>query len=118
MKGRVTKIDHSVGAQNSRSVVVLKRVQGKVENLNMTATTSRLDTLVRRPRWMASAACRGEPTDIFFEGYSEQARALCARCTVRAECLSYALADPELIGYWAGTSQRERRRLRLARRAS
>ena len=84
----------------------------------MTTSKTPLDDLVYRPRWMAFAACRGEPTEIFFSVYSERARALCSSCDVRTECLAYAVADPELLGYWAGTSQRERRRLRSAKKAS
>ena len=45
-----------------------------------------------------------------------RAKQLCARCTVRAECLRYALAVPDLVGYWAGTNERERRKLRAASR--
>jgi len=75
--------------------------------------------LLRRPRWQTLAACKGERVEIFIPdrgGPSARAKQLCARCTVRAECLKYALAIPDLVGYWAGTNERERRRLRAARR--
>jgi hypothetical protein len=44
------------------------------------------------------------------------ARAICARCPVRVECLDYALevGDP-LLGVWGGTSKLERRRMRGTR---
>ena len=37
-----------------------------------------------------------------------QKRALCHACRVRQECLEEALADPDLMGIWAGTTERER----------
>jgi WhiB family redox-sensing transcriptional regulator len=49
-------------------------------------------------------------------GPTARAKQLCARCTVQTECLKYALAVPDLVGYWAGTNERERRRLRAASR--
>ena len=63
--------------------------------------------------WRARAACRGVPTALFFtDPPSGTAVVLCSRCPVRAECLAYALADPHLVGYWAGTTERERRQMR------
>ena len=35
---------------------------------------------------------------------------------MRAECLEFALANDERFGIWGGLSERERRRIRLARR--
>jgi WhiB family transcriptional regulator, redox-sensing transcriptional regulator len=68
-------------------------------------------------RWMERAACRGQPVELFFPPpgpTSARVRALCSSCAVREECLDYATADEELAGIWAGTSERERRRLRRA----
>jgi len=48
---------------------------------------------------------------------TEPAKAVCARCLVRAECLAYALAEHIQHGIWGGTSERERRRLRSGRAA-
>jgi WhiB family transcriptional regulator, redox-sensing transcriptional regulator len=75
--------------------------------------------LLRRPRWQTLGACRGERVEMFIPdrgGPTARAKQLCARCTVRAECLRYALAVPDLVGYWAGTNERERRRLRAISR--
>jgi len=75
--------------------------------------------LLRRPRWQTLGACRGERVEMFIPdrgGPTARAKQLCARCTVRAECLRYALAVPDLVGYWAGTNERERRRLRAMSR--
>lgn len=40
----------------------------------------------------------------------------CRACTVRVECLNYALDNGEKFGVWGGTSERERRKLRKIRR--
>ena len=78
-----------------------------------------IQELARRPNWQLHAACRDESVDLFITdggGPSARAKQLCARCPVRLHCLRYALADPDLVGYWGGTSERERRRLRKASR--
>jgi WhiB family redox-sensing transcriptional regulator len=75
----------------------------------------------QRPCWQRRASCRGVGTDLWFAGGSgplKAARALCEACPVRAECFAYALAHVELCGVWAGTGERERMRLRRARRVS
>lgn len=65
--------------------------------------------------WQAMARCVEVDPEIFFPergGSSKAARAVCGECTVRQECLLYALANREQFGIWGGTSERERRRLR------
>lgn len=63
--------------------------------------------------WAARAACRDHP-DLRWEGRLVTAgmRAVCGSCTVRAECLAEALADPGVGGVWAATTAAERARLR------
>ena len=43
---------------------------------------------------------------------SRDAKRICAQCTVKSECLEYALKNDERFGIWGGLSERERRRLR------
>jgi WhiB family redox-sensing transcriptional regulator len=74
-----------------------------------------LEDLLRRPEWHDRAACRGMGNDQFFPHRGEaasEAKAICARCPVRAECLDFA-RDQEagLPGIWGGLSGLERRRL-------
>ena len=67
------------------------------------------------PEWMDKAACRGESSSVFFPTsgiVSKRAKAVCSSCEVQVECLAYAIATPDLVGTWAGTSQRGRRALR------
>jgi WhiB family redox-sensing transcriptional regulator len=74
-----------------------------------------LEDLCRWPGWQRRAACRGESIETFVPGLGgnfTRARELCARCPVRQECFVTALADPEVVGMWAGTTERKRRKLR------
>ena len=75
--------------------------------------------------WMSSGACLQADPELFFPlaavtslatRQAEAAKAVCAPCAVRKNCLSYALeAMPE--GIWGGTTPDERRaaRRRLSR---
>jgi WhiB family transcriptional regulator, redox-sensing transcriptional regulator len=65
--------------------------------------------------WMLRGACRGEDPELFFPISSagpslaqvSSAKAVCARCPVRVNCLTYALiVRPE--GIWGGTTREER----------
>jgi WhiB family redox-sensing transcriptional regulator len=78
--------------------------------------------------WRIFAECRGENAAFFFapshfERKPEKdqregaARALCRRCTVRDECLDYAMAVDEPHGIWGGLNELERRRLQRKRAA-
>jgi|SRR5882672_310277 len=74
-----------------------------------------------RARWTPSAACRNADPEIFFGRDHERPRdraerealaaAVCSGCPVAARCLAAALADGEL-GYWAGTTDEDRRSMR------
>ena len=72
-----------------------------------------IDAIVRRirPAWMRDALCR-ERTDVsFFPAVGESAepaKAVCAQCCVRTECLAYAIEHRE-DGVWGGTTARTRR---------
>jgi hypothetical protein len=74
------------------------------------------EELLARPAWQERAACRGMGTERFFpgsDGSLAPARAVCAGCPVKVECLDYAVDCGEtLAGVWAGTSIRDRRKLR------
>ena len=66
------------------------------------------------PAWHEKAACRGADPDLFFpseEGGKAQAwkaKAICAGCPVRAECLDHAVRHGEHWGIWGGTAPGER----------
>jgi len=82
----------------------------------MTRSTASTDA----PTWQFRAACRGEDSSLFFapsyferreekERREAKAKALCARCPVRVDCLEYALRIREPHGVWGGMNEQERR---------
>jgi WhiB family redox-sensing transcriptional regulator len=78
---------------------------------------SELDVIHRRT-WQSRANCLGVDPDFFFPergASTREAKAVCAGCEVRADCLEYALVNGEKFGIWGGLSERERRRIRRAR---
>lgn len=73
--------------------------------------------------WRERSACRDVDPSEFFAPHgsglpdgSELARLLCATCPVQDECLEFALANPDTSGFWAGTNDNGRKKLRRLRR--
>ena len=65
--------------------------------------------------WQADALCAQTDPEAFFPekgGSTRDAKKVCGACTVKEQCLEYALANDERFGIWGGMSERERRRLR------
>jgi WhiB family redox-sensing transcriptional regulator len=70
--------------------------------------------------WRNRSACRDTDPELFFPigttgAAVEQitvAKSLCARCTVRAECLEFAFETQQESGVWGGLTEDERRKLR------
>src|ERR1700704_3960438 len=81
------------------------------------AQRAALEPAEERRDWGGSAACLEADPELFFPvaahgpGARELARAkaVCAACRVRRQCLQYALATHQLHGVWGGTSEAERR---------
>ena len=74
--------------------------------------------------WWSRASCRSSDPDLFFpistganaEQQIARAKAVCAHCSVRQECLNLALATGPVHGVWGGTSEEERRLMRQRER--
>jgi WhiB family redox-sensing transcriptional regulator len=66
--------------------------------------------------WRIDALCAQTDPDAFFPdkgGSTRAAKAVCAKCPVRRECLEESLEGyGEAFGVWGGLSERERRRLK------
>jgi WhiB family transcriptional regulator, redox-sensing transcriptional regulator len=65
--------------------------------------------------WRNRAACKGEPTQIFFAVQGQDvrvARKICNNCPVRVECLQWAVDASIQHGIFGGRVPRERRALR------
>ncbi|WP_406516354.1 WhiB family transcriptional regulator [Streptomyces sp. NBC_00873] len=69
--------------------------------------------------WRHEAACRWIDPDLFWplgesmaaRQQAEQAKAVCATCPVRTQCLEWAVETRQDFGVWGGMSERERRGL-------
>lgn len=86
------------------------------------ASISRLpDAIQESYEWQYRGACRGMDPETFFSPETERgprrrareaaAKALCAECPVRRECLDHALTVREPFGVWGGLNQTEREHL-------
>ena len=70
--------------------------------------------------WKLHGACRSSSPELFFPAGTtglaapdiEAAKAICAVCPVRRECLRWAVATNQEFGIWGGTTEEERRELR------
>jgi WhiB family redox-sensing transcriptional regulator len=69
--------------------------------------------------WRNRALCRDEDPELFFpvgstgpaERQVEEAKAVCRRCVVMSDCLTWAIETGQVAGVWGGTSEDERRAL-------
>src|SRR3984957_20204862 len=73
--------------------------------------------------WRAASACLSADPELFFpvaqgsaaDGQTSSALRVCAGCTVRPQCLDFAMTTGEAHGIWGGTTPDER--IRARRRA-
>ena len=69
--------------------------------------------------WRKQAACRGVDPNLFFQERGQNstaAKAVCAGCPVRLQCLDYAVSAYVRQGVWGGLTEQELRVLRRRRR--
>lgn len=77
--------------------------------------------------WQHQGLCRAEDGAVFFppshfehkpdrEAREAKAKAICAQCEVRGECLEWALAIREPYGVWGGYSETERKQILAGKR--
>jgi WhiB family redox-sensing transcriptional regulator len=74
---------------------------------------------MRAARWMHDALCRHTSHPEWWfnpEGDIDNALRTCARCSVRAECLEYAIENRIDEGIWGGESARARRQIARRRK--
>ena len=70
--------------------------------------------------WRHSALCREQDPELFFpigttgpaERQIELAKAVCGRCVVTTDCLSWAMETAQDAGIWGGLTEDERRALK------
>ena len=88
-----------------------------------TSSLARLFAVEPESDWRGRAACKGLDPEHFFSSEDDamgkheraereaSAKAVCVKCDVRRECLSYAIAAGERYGIWGGMNSQERRAL-------
>jgi WhiB family redox-sensing transcriptional regulator len=87
----------------------------KLGGTPMDAQVEGVDLLGDAPEWQERALCSQTDPEAFFPekgGSTREAKRICGRCEVKAECLEYALGHDERFGIWGGLSERERRKLK------
>lgn len=84
-----------------------------------------MERILEMDDWRDGAACRDHDPELFFPVSEigpgaeqvEQAKAVCATCPVRAECLEYALDNALDYGIFGGLTESERREFARRRRS-
>jgi WhiB family redox-sensing transcriptional regulator len=76
---------------------------------------------INRPKWMRDRNCLDEPVETFYPAPGDveklrRAKGICKECTVRMDCLNFALDTNERFGIWGGKSARERSLILRAQR--
>jgi WhiB family transcriptional regulator, redox-sensing transcriptional regulator len=73
--------------------------------------------LATKASWRLAAACRPTDPELFFPPSESgkareqiaEAKAICAGCPVRRQCLEFALRTRQTHGIWGGLTELERR---------
>jgi hypothetical protein len=72
-------------------------------------------------RWRQKAACANTDTEGFFPSKGKEARTqhvistarlVCASCSVRKECLEFAVNNSVIYGIWGGLTREERKAIK------
>lgn len=66
--------------------------------------------------WMTEGECYRSNQTVFFDD-PDEARTICATCTVKDLCAGYALTRREKYGVWGGLTEGQRRRIKWPWRA-
>lgn len=80
-----------------------------------------LPSLTRSANWRDEAACRHADPDLFFPVGTtgpalrqvDEAKRICRACPARMPCLAWALGNAIPAGIWGGTTEEERRAIRV-----
>jgi len=108
-----------VGHMISNIMVFWKLEERVVTGKGRTGAGKFLEKLGKLPEFRKSGSCNGVDAELFFPergASTKDAKDACRRCSVREECLQYALDNGEKFGIWGGLSERERRRIRRQRK--
>ena len=78
---------------------------------------------IKAPYFDGSQVCAQIDPELFFPETAAEGvinlrlvKPICNSCEFKAPCLEYAVNDPELQGIWAGTTAKDRMRMRRIKR--
>jgi len=84
---------------------------------NPTPITGIANLNLASQHWREQALCAQVGSEVFFlpkGGSAKEAREICAKCPVAAECLQYAVNNPEINdGIWAGKTSEQLQKMRV-----
>ena len=121
-------VNESAGA--SRTVLQSPARRGVEKTMTtttmLTTLTMTTPTTWNEGEWRAHAACSNFDTNLFFPepeapdalAQIAKAKAVCAACPVRENCLEFAIRTRQLDGVWGGHTPEERRSIRRRRQAA
>ena len=72
--------------------------------------------MIANDDFLSSALCREHDVSIFFPNSGSagnKAKKICAECSVKIECLEYALKNNIQYGMWGGVSERGRKKMKV-----
>lgn len=68
------------------------------------------------PDFVFDALCAQTDSEVFFPEAGSRDKAVavkvCHSCPAEADCLEWAVLQPDLLGIWGGTSAHDRKKLR------
>ena len=104
-------------SDDSNRVVVVLLHRDRRASLDRAPEPLKPEHLGRPPTpWRRLALCLGSEPDLWFpveQDGGAKAQAICGACSVRTDCLDWAIEHNEREGIWGGVSARRRQAMRL-----
>lgn len=101
--------------------VVCGSCRGRLQSVTITSKVEDEPPTFEPPGpWITDGLCSQTDPEIFHPekgGNHREAKAICGRCPVVAECRDWAIATQQQHGVWGGLSGKERRALWAGQRA-
>lgn len=98
---------------SSDELIIFHRIPNRAPDLSPTSLSEYEAVFLQW--WRKEALCIDQNPDIFFPESAKPntpAKRICEMCSVRMECLDYAITTNQQFGIWGGTVERERSTIR------
>ena len=108
----------SIGDEKSSEVTDLSAERQKRQRRSIAQTVLLRPNDMSDGKWWEKAACLGMDTEEFYGfSVSQEAKKACGSCEVSSRCLEEAIKNKE-PGYWGGTTEDYRRKMRRSHKAT